>query len=131
LAVLSLSEIADEIQGSLDFLETDETALPERQRSIRAVMDYSWKQMTETEQQVFMKLSVFRGGFTREASQEVAGATLLILMSLVNKSLVRRDSDSGRYEIYELMRQYAEDRLTTESDSESIHTAFRSFYAGT
>jgi serine/threonine-protein kinase PknK len=74
LAVLSLSEIAEEIQKGLDFLETDETDLPERQRSIRAVMDYSWTHMSDTEQQVFMKLSVFRGGFTREASREVAGA---------------------------------------------------------
>jgi predicted ATPase len=111
LAVLSLSEIADEIQNSLDFLETDETDLPERQRSIRVVMDYSWAQMTEAEQQVFMKLSVFLGGFTREAAEAVADANLWILMSLVKKSLIRRDANSGRYEIHELLRQYSMGQL--------------------
>jgi serine/threonine protein kinase len=129
LSVLSLAEIADEMQGSLDFLETDETDLPERQRSIRAVMDYSWEQMTDSEQQVFMKLSVFRGGFTREAAQVVAGANLRILMSLVNKSLIRRDADSGRYEIHELLRQYADEKLEIAAETERIHDAHKNYYA--
>jgi predicted ATPase len=129
LAVLSLSEIAEEIQGSLDFLETDETELPERQRSIRAVMDYSWTQMTEAEQQVFMKLSVFRGGFTREAAQEVAGANLRILMSLVNKSLVRRDADTGRYDIHELLRQYAEEHLQQSDKLDILNQLHMQYFA--
>jgi predicted ATPase len=129
LSVLSISEISDEIQGSLDFLETDETELPERQRSIRAVIDYSWKQMTETEQRVFMKLSVFRGGFTREAAQEVAGANLRILMSLINKSLIRRDSDTGRYEIHELLRQYAEEHLQQSDEFDTISEQHTQYFA--
>lgn len=111
LSILSVEEIAHEIQGGLDFLETDETDLPERQRSIRAVMDYSWQQMTEAEQNVFMKLSVFRGGFTREAAESIAKANLRILMSLVKKSFIRRDTKSGRFEIHELLRQYADEHL--------------------
>ncbi len=128
LAVLSLSEIANEIQGSLDFLETDETDLPERQRSIRAVMGYSWEQMTEVEQQVFMKLSVFRGGFTREAGQSIAGANLRILISLVNKSFIRRDADNGRYEIHELLRQYAEEQLTESDLYDSTRKLYSTYY---
>jgi predicted ATPase/tRNA A-37 threonylcarbamoyl transferase component Bud32 len=129
LGVLSLPEIAEEIQGSLDFLETDETELPERQRSIRAVMDYSWEQMTEAEQQVFMKLSVFRGGFTREAVQAIAGANLRILMSLVNKSLIRRDTDSGRYEIHELLRQYAEEHLQQSDELDEVNDQHMTYFA--
>ncbi|MFN8374900.1 MAG: hypothetical protein U0694_18745 [Anaerolineae bacterium] len=54
-----------------------------------------------------MRLSVFRGGFTREAAQAVSGAVLRTLMNLLNKSVLRRDPDSGRYMVHELLRQYA------------------------
>jgi serine/threonine protein kinase len=129
LSLLSLPEIADEIQTGLDFLETDETELPERQRSIRAIMDYSWAQMTDAEQQVFMKLSVFKGGFSREAAGAVAGATLRGLMSMMNKSLIRRDADGGRYSIHELLRQYAEEQLQQTGERNTVDQAHMTYFA--
>jgi serine/threonine protein kinase len=111
LGMLTPAEVAEEIASGIDFFETDEIGLPDRQHSIRAVFDYSWKSMTSVEQAIFMKLSVFRGGFTREAAQAVARANLRVLMSLTNKSLIRRNTDSGRYEIHELLRQYSHEKL--------------------
>jgi serine/threonine protein kinase len=111
LSMLSPDEIAAEITKSIDFLESELSDLPERHQSIRAVFDYSWDLLTDTEKQAFMKLSVFRGGFTREAAEAVAGANLRILMSLMNKSLIQRDVDKGRYEIHELLRQYGATKL--------------------
>lgn len=112
LSILKPDEIAEELAGGIDFLETEASDLPDRQHSIRAVFDYSWDHMTVQEQDVFIKLSVFRGGFTREAAQAVANANLRILMSLANKSLIRRNAESGRYNVHELLRQYAEGLLT-------------------
>ena len=63
-----------------------------------------------------MRLSVFRGGFTREAAEAVAGASLRTLTALVDKSLVRVDAN-GRYDIHELLRQYAEERLNETGDN--------------
>ena len=117
---LSLKEIADEIDKSLDFLESNLRDLPERHRSIRAVFDYSWNLLNSDERERFIRLSVFRGKFDRAAAQEVSGAGLRVLMALVNKSLLRRDPE-GRYEIHELLRQYAEERL--KSNSEAYTTA--------
>jgi predicted ATPase/Flp pilus assembly protein TadD len=108
---LSVVEIADEIARSLDFLESELRDLPARHRSMRAVFDYSWALLNEAEREAFVKLAVFRGGFTREAAQASCGASLRILTTLQNKSLVRRHPDSGRYELHELVRQYAEGRL--------------------
>ena len=108
--LLSLDEIVSEIETSLDFLETDMRDIPERHRSIRAVFEYSWNLMDEQERDVFIKLAIFRDGFTREAAQRVAGASLRVLTSLVSKSLVKR-LDTGRYRIHELLRQYAEEIL--------------------
>ncbi|MFN8371604.1 MAG: hypothetical protein U0694_01820 [Anaerolineae bacterium] len=74
--------------------------------------------MTPDEQAVFMKMAVFRGGFTREAAQAVAGASLKTLMTLVNKSLLRRDASSGRYAVHELLRQYAAEQLQQLPDEQ-------------
>ena len=108
--VLSLDEIGAEIVASLDFLSAELGDLPRRQWSIRAVLETAWQRMSEPEQRAFMKLSVFRGGFTRDAAQTVAGAGLAMLRALVNSSLVSRDS-AGRYIVHELPRKYALERL--------------------
>lgn len=129
LDTLSLEEIAEEIHQSIDFLESDLHDLPERQQSIRAVFEYSWKLMSEKERQVFAKLSIFRGGFTREAVQKITGATLRNLTSLVNKSLVSRNADTGRYQVHELLRQFAEEQLEDMSELEATRDAHAQYYA--
>jgi predicted ATPase len=110
VGILTPKEIAAEIQQSLDFLETDLRDVPPRQRSMRATFDHSWRLLSEREQELLLELSVFRGGFAREAAQEVAGASLRDLKSLVDKSLLHPTSP-GRYELHELLRQYAAERL--------------------
>jgi tetratricopeptide (TPR) repeat protein len=113
--MLSPEEIALELAGEergqepsldLDFLATDLRNVPERQRSMRAVFDHSWSLLPERQQAVMQALSVFRGGFTRTAAQEVTGASLRALMALVNRSMLHR-APTGRYEVHELLRQYA------------------------
>jgi predicted ATPase/DNA-binding SARP family transcriptional activator len=108
--VLTPAEIAAEMEKSLDFLAADWRDEPERHHSMRAVFDATWGMLTEEERQVLARLSVFRGGFTRQAAQAVASADLRTLMSLTTKSLLQRDQ-SGRYEVHELLRQYAECKL--------------------
>jgi len=126
---LSVVEIADEITRSLDFLESELRDLPARHRSMRAVFDYSWALLGESEQAVFIKLSIFKGGFTRDAAQAVTGATLRTLTMLQNKSLLRRNPDSGRYELHELVSQYAAEKLAADpSANDAAMTAHAEFY---
>jgi predicted ATPase/transcriptional regulator with XRE-family HTH domain len=108
--ILSCREIAQEIENSIDFLASAVRDVPQRHRSMRAVFDYSWQLLSAQEQQVMMALSVFRGGFTREAAAQVAGATLPVLSTLVDKSLIRHRTDK-RYDLHELVRQYAYEQL--------------------
>jgi predicted ATPase/class 3 adenylate cyclase len=112
---LPIGEIADEIEKSLDFLEAGQTAQPERHRSMRAVFEYSWRLLSEQERRTFAGLAVFRGGFTREAAQAVAGASVRHLSNLVSKSLISFDRGSNRYTVHELLRQYAEGELATDA----------------
>ncbi len=78
---------------------------PERQRTLRATIEWSYDLLTATEQRAFRALGVFAGGWTLEAAEEVAGADLDTLESLIDKSLVRHDE--GRYSMLETIREYA------------------------
>jgi predicted ATPase/DNA-binding SARP family transcriptional activator len=127
--MLTPEEIAAKIQQSLDFLETDLRDVPPRQRSIRAAFDHSWHLLEEREREVFQGLSVFHGGFTREAALEVVGASLRDLASLSNKSLVR-PSSPGRYELHELLRQYGAERLDQVAEhGEAVRDRHCAYYA--
>jgi predicted ATPase len=108
--MLSPAEIMAEIGGSLDLLETERQDVPERQRSMRAAFDHSWNLLAERQREIFQTLSVFRGPFTRQAAQQVAGATLRELRILVEKSLLYPVAE-GVYELHELLRQYAAEKL--------------------
>lgn len=113
VGVLSCQEIRQEIERNHDFLFGSLRDVPERHRSLRAVFEASWGLLNEAERRAFRRLSVFRGGFSREAAEEVAGASLPLLSSLVEKSLVQRRS-SGRFAVLETLRQYAGERLAED-----------------
>lgn len=113
LELLPLNEIAVEINRSLDFLETDQANLPERQRSIRAIFNSSWELLTDEEQQAFLRLCVVVGSFTYEAAQKITGTSLNTLLGLANKSWLQL-VDGGKFQIHELMRQYGEEFIRTE-----------------
>src|SRR5207247_2625355 len=104
LRVMTCEQIAAQMESGLDFLTTPLRNIPERHRSLRVVFEQSWALLSGDEQAVLMKLSIFRGGFDREAAEQVAGASLSLLASLVDKSLLRLNS-SGRYDLHELVRQ--------------------------
>lgn len=116
---LSCRQIAHEIEWSLDFLTATMRDVPERHRSITAVFDQSWQLLSAAEQGVLGQLSVFRGGFTRKAAEAVAGANLALLSALVDKSLVRPgNAHPERYDLHELIRQYAATRLQADTPAE-------------
>ncbi len=124
VSVLSCAEIADEIEGNIDFLATSMRDVPERHRSLRAAIDQSWRLLTDGQRSAFSRLSVFRGGFDRSAAAAVAGADLRLLSELAAKSLLRRP-DFGRFELHELLRQYTAEQLrfspAEEADARGRH----------
>jgi len=127
---LSVDEIAAEIEQSIDMLETEKRDVPDRQRSVRAVIESSWNQVDTSAQTLLKRLSVFRGGVTRAAAQEAAGASLRVLSQLVDRALLRRAPNSGRYSIHELLRQYAEEQLAHSADEErSAHEDHAKYFA--
>jgi predicted ATPase len=121
LKTLPCEAIADEIQNSIDFLATTLRNVPERHRSMRAVFDQSWRMLSDEERDVLARLAVFRGGFEREAAQQIAGANLIMLTGLVDKSLLQCDQ---RYSVHELLRQY----VTEQMPSQAMYAAYSAYY---
>ena len=124
---LSCLEIAQEIEHGLDILETPTRNIPARHRNMRVVLDHSWLLLSDTEHTVFMKLSVFRGGFTRVAAEAIANASLPTLAALVDKSLLRLTPD-GRYDIHELLRQYGDEQLVQSGSKDLTLDAHSAHY---
>ncbi len=126
LRVMSCHQIAAQMDRSLDFLTTPLRNIPQRHRSLRAVFEHSWSLLSDIERNALADLSVFRGGFDQEAAEYVAGASLPILAGLVDKSLIRL-RPSSRYDLHELLRQFAADKLAESGETAAVterHLAF-------
>lgn len=115
LEVLTPKEIAAEVAWSLDFLATDQQDVSDRQRSIRAIFESSWKLLTAQEQKVFQELTVFRGSFSRDAAETVTGAPTRMLLGLANKSWLQQ-VEEGRFALHEVLRQYGYERLQSQGE---------------
>ncbi|MET7966331.1 BTAD domain-containing putative transcriptional regulator [Micromonospora sp. NPDC005305] len=114
----SPAAIADRLADGLELLETTAPDVERRHRSLRSVIDWSWQLLTDEERWTLRRLSVLRRSFDLEAASAVAGAGLPMLAGLVDQSLIAVDGD-GRYEMHELLRQYAAESLATDPAEEA------------
>ncbi len=123
-------DIAGQISRDLDFLSREMRDMPERHRSLRIVFNSSFDHLDEEQRSTFLRLAIFRGGFTAEAAEAVSRANLKMLLSLVEKSLLQRDRYSGRFDLHELLRQYAGEKLNEAGESEKVKALHAHHYLG-
>ena len=116
-SLLTMAQLLTRLGKRLDLVSGERDA-DTRHRTLRTTIQWSHDLLTPQEQRLFAALSVFRGGWTLEASERVADANLELLQSLIDKSLVRR-SESGRYAMLETIREFAAEQLRVE-DREPI-----------
>ena len=128
--MLTLAEIAAEIQSNMDFLASDLRDIPARHRSMQAVFEASWQRLSAKQKQLLAQVTVFRGGFTLQAVRAVTQASLSDLAGLVNKSLLTFDAQHGRYHIHKLLSQYASARLQENTLLRDAHCAFYQAWLG-
>jgi predicted ATPase/DNA-binding SARP family transcriptional activator len=108
------ARIADHISQNMDLLTTSLHDVPPRHRSLRVVFEQSWQLLAPTERRALAALSVFRGGFTPAAAEQVAGASGALLSDLVDRQLVRQTA-TGRHELHELVRRFVAEKLTVRA----------------
>jgi predicted ATPase len=111
LTSLPVAEIAHDLAQNIRLLETNSRNIAPRHQSIKAVFEYSWKLLKPREQRILAQLSVFRGGFTRQAASSIADTNLGSLSGLVGKSVLRLAEPEGRYDFHPLLLEYANEKL--------------------
>jgi predicted ATPase/class 3 adenylate cyclase len=116
-SVLSPEQILERLSGRLELLKGGRDADP-RQQTLRATVTWSYELLSPEERQLFARLSVFAGGCTLDAAQDVTDADLDTLGSLVGKSLLRHTR--GRFWMLETIREYATERLLDSAEAEAI-----------
>jgi predicted ATPase/DNA-binding NarL/FixJ family response regulator len=129
VGTLSLEQISERLETSLELLTRGGRTATPRQRTLRGALDWSHELLSEGEKKLFKGLSVFAGGWTLEAAEAVASGEgneheiLDLLSGLVEKSLVVAESAKGggvRYRLLEPVRQYAQEKLEEDSESEEV-----------
>jgi predicted ATPase/predicted negative regulator of RcsB-dependent stress response len=113
---LSPRQILERLSQRLDLLESGRDADP-RQQTLRATIDWSHDLLSDEEQRVLRALSVF-AGCTLDAAEEVCGANINTLQSLVEKSLLRFSTE--RYWMLETIREYARERLDEAGETDTL-----------
>jgi non-specific serine/threonine protein kinase len=134
--VLSIQQIAARLDDQFRLLTSGARTARPRQRTLRASIEWSHALLTGEQQTCLRRLSVFYGGFSLEAAEQVvAGAdaapdALQLLSDLVEKSLVIAEHDGGgvRYRILETVRQYARERLSDSGEEESARARHLRFF---
>lgn len=125
IRIMPPETILARLEDSLSLLATSARDRPERQRTLRGAIDWSYDLLEPWERRLFARLSVFPGGCSEEAAERVCGEDNLEipfldrLEALVEQSLVRSKADAGRgvrFRMLETVRQYAGERLVEDFD---------------
>jgi predicted ATPase/class 3 adenylate cyclase len=131
---LTPREIIGRLKQQLRLLQSRSPDLPPRQRALRGAIDWSYELLSSEDQQVFLQLSVFAGGFQMEHAEAIVEGTdpFESVLELRRQSLLRADTDASsqetRFQMLEAVRQYAAENLQDESIRER-HAAFYAQFA--
>ncbi len=126
---LSPSQIEERMGERFRLLTTGAATAPTRHQTLRAAVEWSYDLLAEPERLMFSRLSIFAGGFSLEAAEEVPSGedfdefeALELLSELVDKSLVSADpiDDRVRYRMLESLRQFGAEKLSESGDEESV-----------
>lgn len=135
--VLSPAAILDRLQRRLELLTGGASDLPERQKTLRRTIDWSYDLLSEAEQRLFWRFAAFVGGATIEAVEAVCDTRLDLglnvfdgLTSLLDKNLIQRVDQNGvetRFTMLETIREYALERLTLSHEGPSTRRSHAAY----
>src|ERR671910_332823 len=135
--VLTPEQMLSRLKRRLSILSSGSRSVPERQRTLRAAIAWSYDLLDPVEQRLFGRLSVFTGGWTFESAEAVCdpeelGVDALDgLTSLVDKSLIRRTEPPGhpsRFSMLETIREFGYERLEAAGDLELVRRRHAEHY---
>jgi non-specific serine/threonine protein kinase len=133
--VLTPAQMLAQLQNRFAFLVSRKRDVAERHRTLRAAIDWSFRLLSPELQRFFARLSVFRGGWTVEAAEQVCEEPLALdhLAVLRECSLVRTDDGSGsneiRFGMLETLREFGQERLRETGEEWVLHKRHLDYFA--
>jgi len=124
--VLTPAQIRDRLDRSLDLLTGGDRDLPERQRTLRATIEWSYELLDDRRKELLARLSVFAGSFPLEAAEEVCDAAIDDVAALVDASLLK-PIDDDRFLLLETIREYSAERLQATAAREPLRRRHADF----
>ncbi|NDL57927.1 tetratricopeptide repeat protein [Phytoactinopolyspora sp. XMNu-373] len=138
IRTLDVHELASRLDDRFKLLAAGHRTAPQRQRTLRAMIDWSWELLSPDERTVLQRLAVHTGGCTLEAAEDIcaggriAAADVVDLLGrLVDRSLVAVYDDGGgrRYQLLESVAAYCLQKLDNAGESESVRRRHAAYYA--
>jgi predicted ATPase/class 3 adenylate cyclase len=126
--LLAPERLLERLDSALTLLTVGARDAPERQRTLRATIEWSYELLDPPARELFARLSVFSGTFPLDAAEEVCGAELDDLGTLVDYSLVKPIGDD-RFFILETIRQYALEKLRERSEEDELRRRHAEFFS--
>jgi predicted ATPase/DNA-binding SARP family transcriptional activator len=129
--VLTPGQMRERLVRPLEVLSDGNRDLPDRQRSLRATIDWSYELLDPSQRRLLAQLSVFAGGCTLGEAEAVCAATLEPLAALLDNSLLQREQQAGReprFRMLETVREYASQQLT-EDESRGVSRRHGEYFA--
>ena len=127
LKSLPCAAIVRELEKGMALLRAEVGDLEARHRNLQAVLEQTWQRLSPEEAPAMARLALFRGGFTLEAAETVADTSPYILAGLVENALIRLD-EFERYQVHELLRQFAYARLAASTDYAAAAAAHAQYF---
>jgi len=133
---LSVDQIAKRLDNRFRLLSGGSRTTLERHQTLRAAIDWSYNLLAVGEKRLLRRLSVFMGGWTLEAAEQVCARqgskfdVLNVLSKLIDKSLVIMDGSAGEahYHLLETTRQYAHEKLIDLAEAEMVHNQHMAYF---
>jgi len=126
--VLTPQQILERLEHRLEFLTGGARDVPERQRTLRATIEWSYELLDERERLLFARLAVFAGTFDLEAAERVCECDLDTLASLVDKSLLRQTAD-GRFFMLDTIGEFAQECLRALDEERTLRDGHAAYFA--
>lgn len=126
--LMAVPEILQEVQRNPSLLASQQRDVPARHQSLWRIFDHTWERLSDGERGALRALTVFPGDFALKAARAVTGAELAVLLRLMDVKLLRR-TGQGRFALHQLVRQYALQRSSAESELARARTAHANHYS--
>ena len=126
--LLAPEPLLERLDSTLPLLTGGARDAPERQRTLRATIEWSYDLLDSRSKELFARLSVFAGSFPLSAAEEVSGADLDGVAALVDSSLVKPIGDD-RFLMLETIREYALERLAGSAEAEALRQRHADFFS--